>query len=127
MGDGKLTSRARLDSLIDLPQVFFHALYNRLPPLNSEDGPRTFVILPKEGHTVDSFEAVDNRTAADEIDAHTSMFYSSNSAYEHIGKRTAALIVRCLENEDEYGDQTRAQVLGDLEHGASDEEAYPDD
>lgn len=54
------------------------------------------------------------------------MFYASNAAYEQVGKRAAALIVRCLDDEARYGDQVHAQQLGDQEHGVSDEEAYSD-
>lgn len=129
--------KARLDSVIDLPQIFFHAVYNRLPPINdgrlinvtSKNVPRTFIILPpSKSTTLDSFEAIDNRTASDEIDAHTTMFYSTSSSYYHLGLRTAALIVRCIDNEQKYGDQIHSQREGDQEHGSrmrDDEEAPP--
>ncbi|PWN33932.1 uncharacterized protein FA14DRAFT_161547 [Meira miltonrushii] len=129
--------KARLDAVIDLPQIFFHALYNRLPPLNdgslinitSRNVPRTFIILPPaKSRALDSFEAVDNKTASDEIDAHTTMFYSTSSSYYHLGLRTAALIVRCIDNEQKYGDQIHSQQEGDQEHGSrmhDDEEAPP--
>lgn len=134
--------RARLDAVIDLPQIFFHALYNRLPPVEKTNGlfnlnaanmnvPRTFIILPpSKSRTLDSFEAIDNKTASDEIDAHTTMFYSTSSSYYHLGLRAAALIVRCIDNEQKYGDQVHSQREGDQEHGSrvrDDEEAPPTD
>lgn len=124
--------RARLDAVIELPQIFFHALYNRLPPLPSsgQDAiPRTFIILPQsKSRTLDSFEAIDNKAATDEVDAHMTMFYSSSYSYYQLGLRAAALIVRCLDNEQRYGDQIHAQHEGDQEHGtrlSDDEEAPP--
>jgi pimeloyl-ACP methyl ester carboxylesterase len=120
--------KARLDAVIDLPQIFFHALYNRLPPTsNIRQLPRTFIILPQsKSRTLDSFEAVDNVTASDEIDAHTTMFYTTSSSYYKLGLRAAELIVRCLDNEQRYGDQIQSQKEGDTEHGTrvkDDEEA----
>ncbi|UZJ52358.1 hypothetical protein CBS101457_001678 [Exobasidium rhododendri] len=121
--------KKRLDDLIETPQIFFHALYNRLPPLPTNSlrasHPRTFIILPPQASAaLDSFEAIDNKSAPDEIDAHTTMFYTSSSSYYHLGLRSAALITTCLENEEQYGDQVHTQSNGNREHGQSSEDAY---
>jgi hypothetical protein len=52
------------------------------------------------------------------------MFYTSSSSYYHLGLRTAALIISCLENEEQYGDQVQTQTNGNKEHGQSSEDAY---
>lgn len=64
------------------------------------------------------------QTAPDEIDAHTTMFYTTSSTYYQLGLRAAALIVSCLENEEKYGDQVQTQTEGDKQHGQSSQEAY---
>lgn len=125
-----LNNLFRLEDLIATPQIFFHALYNRLPPLPNTNSirrssPRTFIILPPDkDRSLGSFEAIDNRSASDEIDAHTTMFYTTSATYYQMGLRAAALIAHCVENEDKYGDQVQTQSDGDKEHGQSSQEAY---
>ena len=65
-----------------------------------------------------------SKSAPDEIDAHTTMFYTSSATYYQMGLRAAALISHCVENEDKYGDQIQTQSDGDKEHGQSSQEAY---
>ena len=69
-------------------------------------------------------DASKHQTAPDEVEAHTTMFYTSSSSYYSLGLRAAALIVSCLENEERYGDQVHTQSDGDKEHGQSSKDAY---
>lgn len=64
------------------------------------------------------------QSASDEIDAHTTMFYTTSATYYTMGLRAAALIVSCLDNEEKYGNQVQTQSDGDKEHGQSSQEAY---
>lgn len=63
------------------------ALYNRLPPLKGSNDRRTFIVLPSSSAVGNSFEAVDNAGAADEVDAHTTMFFARSNSYIELGLR----------------------------------------
>ncbi|CAO1638791.1 unnamed protein product [Sympodiomycopsis kandeliae] len=107
--------RERLDSLIELPSIFFHAYYNHLPASttlsNSRD--RTFVILPpRHSQASRMFTPLVNTVAADEIAAHISMFSSKEnpSAYIELGRKSAELIDTVIRSESLHpGDQRDSQ------------------
>ncbi|CAO1626038.1 unnamed protein product [Parajaminaea phylloscopi] len=89
--DGGL--KARLDALVEMPSVLFHAYYNYLPAgrtsllsSTSSSGPRTFIVLPplSSEHTARLFSPVETLTATDEVDAHISMFSSARNAAGYI-------------------------------------------
>ncbi|PWN49455.1 hypothetical protein IE53DRAFT_369752 [Violaceomyces palustris] len=110
--DDKAMKR-RLDDIVQLQQVLFHCYYTRLPakPARGENE-RTFVILPeRRAKSAQFFTPMDNTRASDEVDAHISMFNpKGNPLYFDLGLRSAALIGLCLENEQEFGDQSRSQA-----------------
>ncbi|KAJ1032745.1 hypothetical protein NDA16_000766 [Ustilago loliicola] len=113
--------RARLDRLVDQPQILFHCYYTRLPAESRAANPtttagqeardRTFIILPpRSARCAASFEATDNTKATDEVDAHISMFSAKNNPrYFDLGLKTSGLIALCLDNESRFGDQKHAQ------------------
>ncbi|SPO22421.1 uncharacterized protein UTRI_01099 [Ustilago trichophora] len=110
--------RARLDRLVDQPQILFHCYYTRLPsssraanPHNQATRDRTFIILPpRTARCAGSFTAMDNIKATDEVDAHISMFNAKNNPrYFDLGLKTSALIAVCLDNESRFGDQVKAK------------------
>lgn len=112
---------ARLDRLVDQPQILFHCYYTRLPASSRAANPnptaanpardRTFIILPpRTARCAGSFTATDNAKAADEVDAHISMFSAKNNPrYFELGLKTSGLVAMTLENESRYGDQVHAQ------------------
>ncbi|SPO21615.1 uncharacterized protein UTRI_01099_B [Ustilago trichophora] len=110
--------RARLDRLVDQPQILFHCYYTRLPSSSRAANPqhqaardRTFIILPpRTARCAGSFTAMDNPKATDEVDAHISMFSPKNNPrYFDLGLKTSGLIAICLDNETRFGDQVKAQ------------------
>ncbi|SPC60751.1 uncharacterized protein UHOD_01904 [Ustilago sp. UG-2017b] len=115
--------RARLDRLVDQPQVLFHCYYTRLPASSRAANPtnagqardRTFIILPpRSARCAGSFEATDNIKATDEVDAHISMFSAKNNPrYFDLGLKTNGLIAMCLDNETRFGDQVHAQEVAE--------------
>lgn len=112
---------ARLDRLVDQPQILFHCYYTRLPatsraanPTASTSNPardRTFIILPpRSARCAGSFTAMDNTKATDEVDAHISMFSGKNNPkYFELGLKTSGLVASMMDNESRFGDQVRAQ------------------
>lgn len=107
--------RDRLDALIQLPSIFFHAYYNHLPAsttfTNHRD--RTFIILPpRHSRASRMFTPLTNTVAADEIAAHITMFSSKEnpSGYIDLGRKSAELIDSVVRSEDLHpGDQSAAQ------------------
>jgi hypothetical protein len=87
--------------------------------VSTNSGPSIF----QKANTI-LLSSVITQSAPDEVDAHTTMFYTSSYSYYNLGLRASALIVSCLENEQRYGDQVHTQSDGDKEHGQSSEDAY---
>lgn len=128
--------RLRLDRLVDQPQILFHCYYTRLPASSRAANPpsqqtqtqvardRTFIILPpRSARAAGSFTAMDNSSAADEVEAHISMFSAKhNPGYFELGLKTSGLIAVCLDNESRFGDQRQAQQQSDERRGDLDEE-----
>lgn len=78
----------RLERLVDQPQIFFHALYNRLPPQSTSSEKRTFIVLPPSSSPVaESFEPIDCPGDTDEVGAHMAMFESKSKPYFNMGLR----------------------------------------
>lgn len=124
--------RLRLDKLVEQPQILFHCYYTRLPAAwraaNTQDTAprdRTFIILPpRSARCARSFTPMDNTKAADEVDAHISMFSAKNNpTYFDLGLKTSALIAVCLDNESRFGDQVHAQNESDESRAAMEEES----
>lgn len=114
--------RERLDALIELPSIFFHAYYNHLPApsttlTNQRD--RTFIILPpRHSQASRMFTPLINTVAADEIAAHITMFSSKEnpSSYVELGRRSAELIDTIIRSEELHpGDQRDAQRDAEVE------------
>lgn len=92
----------RLDALIDLPSILFHAYYNRLPAQISSSSfmqdprPRTFTILPPlSSHAARLFTPLDNHVSPDEISAHIGMFSgkpTDNDTFLEMGRRSADVL-----------------------------------
>lgn len=124
--------RARLDQLVEQPQILFHCYYTRLPASSRAANPtaqaqardRTFIILPpRDARSAPSFTPMDNVQAADEVEAHISMFNArANPRYFELGLQTSRLVATCLDNESRFGDQTHAQHETETGRGDMDEE-----
>lgn len=89
--------KARLNSLVDMPSILFHAYYNYLPTTPSTSRARTFIVLPPLSHhqsTARLFSPLETLTAVDEIDAHISMFSASRnpSGYIEMVQNSAYLL-----------------------------------
>ncbi|PWN44204.1 hypothetical protein IE81DRAFT_345908 [Ceraceosorus guamensis] len=92
--------KSRLERLVDQPQIFFHALYNRLPPQPASSDRRTFIVLPPGSSPVgESFEPIECPGDIDEVGAHMAMFDSRSKTYFNMGLRAAALVAQCIDNE----------------------------
>lgn len=107
------------------------ALYNRLPPASGTRDKRTFIVLPPAASPVaDCFEAVEESGAADEVDAHTTMFTRFSPGYATMGLRkcqvagsagrtsrlsldpgAAAIVSFSLDNEQEVIGRAQAAAL----------------
>lgn len=138
--------RGRLDSLVSLPSILFHAYYNHLPPLSSSrdgnpngdrrtlprvngTGNRTFIILPPlsaAGGLARLFSPINDSNSEDEIDAHTGMFSASKNppGYVLLVQRSASMISLALDSSaaGRDGDQSESQWMGQEDEAPEREE-----
>lgn len=108
--------KARLNALVEMPSILFHAYYNYLPAVASSSArARTFIVLPplSSQHAARLFSPIETLTAADEIDAHISMFSATRnpSGYVQLVQGSAFLLYMAAGDTTTTEQQTQQQSL----------------
>ncbi|EFP78521.1 hypothetical protein PGT21_025230 [Puccinia graminis f. sp. tritici] len=101
----------RMTDIIKLqPVMNFHCFYTEIPKVDPNSSDRHFIILPSsktQPRGIDaSFSVNQNQKAANEINAHTTMFNQNlNSGYWDLGKDSARLISNWLQESHQHRSQ----------------------